>query len=890
MRQTIHTLLWLALALGVRGADFATDFAGGKLDDGWQVKGDAKLDAGDGGRLRVGPGARVVRLFRDQDGSGEVSFRMLDDGGKAANPKGRVSGPRWGVITKDGHMLLVGAIYAPYLNGAATYSATDFKGSESPYGRIRYLGIKRDTKWHTWTFRFDPDKGGAILRDGKDVNGRTKRFDWNESKMPAFAGIVLLGDETPDKNNVILVDDVKATLGPPMRVQPTPPPPPPPVVPTTDPEATEVPALVENLRGVHPRLLFTPDELPALQERARTVSKDMFDAMVGYLGACNPPRDQKFLKDATDGQRQGLWRLPTVSLHYALTGDKASFAKARGYLELLLGLDHWETGGEQDSGMSSANIMIGFALGYDLLWNDLDPAFREKLRAKLLLMARRQYYRGHLAKAKGVHYWQNDPANNHRWHRNGGLALALCAIAGDGPGDEWLRGRMVEDLRFVHDWLSDDGSSHESPSYIIFGLPHLVLAFDACDRVFGTDLMSHPFFPETVKFRLHTLTPGMTRTFGFGDSGEQAFGGYHHALWRCLGANGDPEEYRLLRKLMAKRPDAFAFGWMGVAWHRPPATGEGRPFPKVGMFPDLGMVFLRDGWGEDAVAMSFKCGPYGGEVLNRFRHAEAIEHAPLLANSRPGRYINVAHDDPDANSLMLYARGQMILKDDGYAKHKQTASHNTILVDGKGQLGSKGAVWSQPLKGVDMSSLVEMFDLVPLAGGGVVAQGEAGRMYAYARGKSLDLFRRTVIWLPADYVLVVDHVRAPDAVEVTWLAQSRDATSKGGEFALADGDATLVGALGSTADLGTTVVDSPADHRGKPMGYRQLRASANGQEIVTAMLLDPWQRGRLGVRVGAEGIVTVHGPFGTDQWRIAVPTADESAKVTGERDGKSLVP
>jgi hypothetical protein len=889
MKQTVGFLGLLAALATAAAADFVADFADGKLGDGWQVTGDAKPDASHGGCLRVGPGARVVRLFRDQDGSGDVSFRLLDDGGKAAKPKARVSGPRWGLITTDGHMLLVGAIYAPYLNGGATYAATDLKPKESPYGRIRYLGIKRDAKWHTWTFRFDPDKGATILRDGRDVNGRTKRFDWNTSKMPAFAGLVLLGDQTPDKNTTILVDDVAAALGPPMRVKPTPPPPPPPVVPTADPAAAQVPQVVESLRGRHPRLLFTPEELPAVRERAKTVSKDMFGHMEAYLAACVPPKHRNFLTDATDGQRQGLWRLPTVSLHYALTGDKQSFAKARGFLELLLGCENWETGGEQDSGMSSANIMIGFAIGYDLLWNDLEAEFREKCRTKLLLMARRQYYRGHLAKARGTHYWQNDPANNHRWHRNGGLALAVCAIAGDGPGDEWLRERMVEDLQFVHEWLADDGSSHESPSYIIFGLPHLVLAFDACDRVFGTKLMEHKFFAETVRFRLHTLSPGLTHTFGFGDSGEKAFGGYHHALWRCLGPAGDPGEYALLKQLMATHPKAFDFGWFGVVWHRPP-PGDPKPFPNVGVFPDLGMVFLRDGWGKDAVAMSFKCSPYGGEILNRFRQAETIGNAPLLANSRPGRYINVAHDDPDANSLMIFAGGTMVLKSDGYAKRKQTASQNTILVNGKGQRGDKKAVWSQPLRGVDMSSLVEFFDLVRLPGGGVIAQGEAGGMYEYKRRTTLDLYRRTVVWMPGAYVLVIDRIRAPEAVETTWLAQSRSAEAEAGKLRLADGAASLTGILAASTEFETSVVDSPADNRGKAMGYRQVRAQVKGQDVLVAALFDPWQKGGLKVAVEADGTVVARGAFGIDRWQVTVPDVDAPAEIRGERDGMGLMP
>lgn len=880
-------LALVVVMAGSHGADYTADFAGGVLDGQWQVKGDAQPVADHGGCLQVGPGARAVRLFRDQDGAGEVSFRVLDNGGKAAKPRDRVSGASWGVITKSGQVLVVGALYAPYLKGEESYALTDYAAGETPYARIRYLGIRRDAKWHTWTFRFDPDQGASILYDGRDINGRTQRFDWNQSKMPAFAGIVLLGDATPDKNGTIWVDDVSATLGPPMRAVPTPPPPPPPVTPASDPAADQVPAVVESLRGRHPRLLFTPEEIPALRERAQGVSQTMMKSLENYVPACQPPTDTKYQTDATDGQRQGLWRLPTISLHYVLTGNPDSLARAQRYLELFAAADHWETGEEEDSGMSSANIMVGVAIGYDLLWNELAPEFREQLRAKLLLMARRQYYRGHLAKAKGIHYWQGDPANNHRWHRDAGLSLAVCAIAGDGPGDEWLRERTVEELQFVHDWLPEDGSSHESPSYLIFGLSHLVLAFDACDRVFGTDLMAHPFFRETVGFRLQTLCPGFTRTFGFGDSGEEAFGGYHPALWRCLGPNGNPAEYELLRQFAATKPDAFEFGWQGLVWHQPP-TGESQPVPLVGVFPDLGLVCLRDGWDENSVALSFKCGPLGGGSLNRFRNAETITGAPFLANTGPLRYINVAHDDPDANSFMLYAHGRMVAKDDGYAYHKQTASHNTLLINDQGQVG--GGHWSQPVKGVDMTTLARLVGVTRLPKGGVIAEGEAGASYIYAKGKSLTSFRRLLIWQPGDYVLTVDSILAPEPVTVTWLAQSRTAEATGNQFALADGDVAVTGALAASAPLDTTVVDSSADQRGRPLGYRQVQASAKSDTLLLAAVLDPWQRGSLAVSMTAAGTVEVKGPFGTDCWQVTVPDPAQPATVQGTRNGTNLLP
>jgi hypothetical protein len=174
------------------------------------------------------------------------------------------------------------------------------------------------------------------------------------------------------------------------------------VVPATDPQPDgEVPQMSSAYLGEHPRLLLSKEEIPRLREfyqsEAGKIWKDKIEA---YLGACSPPRDTKFLKDATDAQRQGLWKLPTVALHYLMTGDPQSLEHSKGFLEVFLKLPHWETTGELDSGMGAANIMIGAALAYDWIYDELDSEFREKFGAKLFYHARAMYHGGHLKKIR----------------------------------------------------------------------------------------------------------------------------------------------------------------------------------------------------------------------------------------------------------------------------------------------------------------------------------------------------------------------------------------------------------------------------------------------------------------------------------------------------------
>lgn len=854
MRCVLLFLVALAAAVPACAQQAATFNAPSALA-GWSTAGDAAIDAGKGrdgagGALRIGPGGKAIWKLRDTNGAGEASFWVFDDGTKPADAKARRVGPRWGLIQTDGRVLVTGALYAPYLAGATTYAASD--SDQKNWFNVQYLGLNRSAGWHQWTFRFDPEKGLSILYDGKDVNAQRPRFDWNRTQMKGFCGVAFFGDAGPAPAQTIWVDDLQVTLGGAMAAVPTPPPPPAPVVPEADPAPAAPAALLPAVAGKHPRLLFSAEQVPALRKLAAGEGKPFWDQVEGYLGSCKAPADTKFQTDATDGQRQGLWRLPTVALHYVIAGDRASFDNTVAFMRKLMETDHWETGEELDCGMSAANIMVGAALAYDWLYNDLDPQFREAYRKKLLLQARRMYYGGHLQKQPGTHYWQQDPQNNHRWHRDAGLTLCTLAVAGDGPGWEWILSQTLAELEFVTRWLPDDGTSHESPSYMVFGMSHLVLACDAADRCLGTRFLEMPFFKSCALVRMQTLAPGLKDAFCYGDAGGTGF--YNSYAFRCAAANHEADLQAGLQKFYEADKDAFMYGWFSLVWYDAGLKG-GDParIPKDAFFSDLGLAFMRDGWDTANAAAMFKCAPYGGYTLNRYR------------NENQFHYINVAHDDPDANMFVLWARGGFPADDDRYAGKKLTAAHNTILVNGKGQKG-EGSGWTQPQKG-DMTGLANV--LAWKSADGITAtEGEAGAAY-----NGLSRYRRTFLWAAGDYVLVLDDIRAPADARITWLVQGPDAAitdDAGHRYRMGKAPAACDLAVASDTPFAAEVTDSPAENHGKPLGYRQLRLSAAGKEWRLASAFDLWARGKLAVTLKAvdenKAEVTVSGPGIADTW------------------------
>jgi len=175
------------------------------------------------GALRLGPGGKAVWTLRNEDGTGVLELWVYEDGAKPANAREYGAGAMWGLMQADGHMAAVGAIYAPYLNGAETYAVSTLNpDQQKPWQQVTYLGIKRAPGWHKWVFDFDPDKGLRLLVDDQDV----KNFNWNQSQLKGFVSVVLFGDAT-DAQQTLWVDDATVRLGPPARVLPVWPPPPP---------------------------------------------------------------------------------------------------------------------------------------------------------------------------------------------------------------------------------------------------------------------------------------------------------------------------------------------------------------------------------------------------------------------------------------------------------------------------------------------------------------------------------------------------------------------------------------------------------------------------------------------------------------------------------------
>jgi hypothetical protein len=674
-------------------------------------------------------------------------------------------------------------------------------------------------------------------------------------------------------------------------------------LPETDP-AVEGPQVkyLDAAANRHPRLLINAERLPQLRAFYNSPQAEGYRALMeGYLAECTVPADRK--TSPAWGQEYGLLKLPTVALHYLLTKDQASFEKSVAYLKWLAGTADWTEGGEpavadtpeayaqvmerlkrlgpsdeRNSDTTASFTMVGAALTWDWLYNDLDPAFREEFRQALWQHARAMYYGGHKGGNPGGGYWRGVPAYNHRWFRDWGMTLAALGAGEGNPQEQWFLNEVEKELQFMVAWMPADGSQHEGPYYGASSGP-LGMAFEVSDDLTGTHYLDAPFYRAVATYALEVSAPGMADSLYFGDCFTRV-ASFHPFFLKTAAMYKQADVMDGIRRAL----QVNSRGWSakGSAWQSllfdgtEVKGGDYANLPTTAFMPDLGIAIARDSWQDRAVAAMFKCGPMGGYKACAWR---------LSSRNADGKlpYQNVAHDQPDANSFIVLGDGEYLAETDRYPLEpgKLSSGHNTILINGIGQAADgrpEGDEWQQPGNSdmTDMARITSYKD----AGDVVVAEGEAAGSYlAYddaAAKKSrpaIERFRRTFIWVQGSYILAFDDIRSPKPVEITWLMQGaklEPVSEAEGRYRLAKGRAECEFQLVADLPLKSKIGVSTANDHNKLLNWQQLQASAEGTAARFACVVDPWHKD-VKVTLTPDGpdkaTITVSGPDIADTWQ-----------------------
>jgi hypothetical protein len=349
------------------------------------------------------------------------------------------------------------------------------------------------------------------------------------------------------------------------------------------------------------------------------------------------------------------------------------------------------------------------------------------------------------------------------------MAAAGLAIWDEEKGAAPWIGFALDALKRTTAALGDDGASHEGVGYWEYGVEYLLKLMSLARDLLGENLYDTPWWRATARYPLYLTLPRKAWTprsslVDIADCPRGNWYGPDYLLRALAHEYKDGHAQWLAAEVDAANVDSAEARWLNLVWYDP-AVAPVPPgdLPTLRHFEDLGIVSARTAWTGDASLLVFKCGPFIGH-----KAVQAFAYDP-----------GGGHVHPDANQVVLFGAGEWLVRDDGY-RAKQTATHNTLLVDGKGQLG-EGRMWFDGTAALRLKARPRILraESKPALDH---AAGDAAE--AYPRELGLKRFARHALFLKPDALVVVDDIAldAARALELRFHPEAPKADRDGAAF------------------------------------------------------------------------------------------------------------
>jgi hypothetical protein len=281
----------------------------------------------------------------------------------------------------------------------------------------------------------------------------------------------------------------------------------------------------------------------------------------------------------------------------------------------------------------------------------------------------------------------------------------------------------------------------------------------------------------------------------------------YNVLYDLAAEFHDPQTQGVANWMKNDLKQANAEEWWSVVWRdNHLASTPITKLPPWHRFEDADVVFWRSDWSAKATAVAFKCGPPEGHETTALVH-------------------------PDVNSFILFAHGEYLTGDSGYAGTPKTVEHNTLLVDGHGQ-GAEGThdVWGGiPYAQLNRTRLTS----VRADANGFEFTGEGAPVYASSIG--LTKYQRTLRYT-AGKLTVSDSMESSQPHVFTELLHSDTTIEQTGtnKFTFQAGDAALHVNLRSPADATAKIEPNVVMGPGQPGSVDKGTLETRGQRLAAS--------------------------------------------------------
>lgn len=319
--------------------------------------------------------------------------------------------------------------------------------------------------------------------------------------------------------------------------------------------------------------------------------------------------------DIPDGRRllaqsrYALKNLMHCSYAWRFTGEEKYLQRGVAELKAACSMKDWNP----THFLDVAEMATAVAMGYDWLYNDLQPAERamceEALRDKALRPATRLYDEG---------VWWSEGRNN--WGQVCGSGIALAAIAIQGK-DEGLSAPLISKgldlLVKCEHFYTPDGLYPEGPGYWHYGTNYHVMLLTACKTL---EYSAHipPLLEQSGNSMIHLHSPQRV-PFNFSDGKARVSSKSPAQAWIAQHFES-PAQSNDLRQVLTRALDEnselkipYRSSPLTILW-LPEKIDQNISLPTHAIFHgEQSVAVFRSGWTPDAEWLAIKGGtPYGG--------------------------------------------------------------------------------------------------------------------------------------------------------------------------------------------------------------------------------------------------------------------------------------
>jgi len=517
--------------------------------------------------------------------------------------------------------------------------------------------------------------------------------------------------------------------------------------------------LLARVPKERPRCLFPHAMLPEVRETLESTRKEAFqqlaDRAPGHL-RLTPPAEPDYDKLPTlAGQRIAYLSSFTMlrrhhnqamlelALLYLLSGEKQYGEGAKAQLMNVTG---WDVDGissvlpgklGDEPGMG---IAFSAALTYDWIHDLLTPS--ERIIVEDMLVARGDQ----LLQRLKIFDFLYEPSESHNGRLPGYLMEFAVALADHPRAAVWLDYAMKAALTVFPHWSGDDGGWAEGINYGLAYNSFYLRSFVVLENATGVDLWHRPFYRKVRHFFLHNISP-LGEISPWGDQEHQSI-------------TQKASRYRTLLQFHALRYRDPGVRW----WVELLRDGSGN---MPGLDGLLGLILPDDLAPEKPtdLANDRAFHDVGWAAL----HSRILEpEKDLMVMFKSSPYGSVSHSHANQNSFAIMKGGRALAISAGerWPIHgspfhtdyvQQSMAHNTILVDGKGQINRSSRA----------SGRLTDFQSTEHLG---YVRGDAANSY----GEALSKFDRHVLLVRPSLVIVVDDLEASNPAEFQWLLHALD--------------------------------------------------------------------------------------------------------------------